>query len=208
MAVGAERQGRPGGRKSRAVIIAFGNLRDRSAVLRTKSELSKTAELRCISIDVVLNADEQQQKNALWPMYIQAKQNRQRVTWRGCQLFIDGRDYSGTCAPNASMSYEIRGGSNLPDFVGSSSQPSFPTPSHYQPSSCPTSMPFPAPACLSTSHTCPVMPHMHKLQTHCTNIISLSSIISHHSSNSIVSAFPHMQMLQRPLQGASRKAGA
>ncbi len=145
VAVGAERQGRPGGRKSRAVIIAFGNLKDRSAVLRTKSELSKTTELRCISIDVVLNADEQRQKNALWPMYIQAKQNRQRVTWRGCQLFIDGRDYSGTCAPNAAMSYDIRGGSNLPDFVGSSSQPSFPTPSHYQPSSCPTSMPFPHP---------------------------------------------------------------
>ena len=145
MAVGAERQGRPVGRKSRAVIIAFSNLRDRSAVLRTKAELSKTADLRCISIDVVLNADEQQQKNALWPVYMQAKQNRQRVTWRGCQLFIDGREYSGTCAPNASMSYEIRGGSNLPDFVGSSSQPSFPTPSHYQPLSCPTSMPFPQP---------------------------------------------------------------
>ncbi len=73
VAVGAERQGRPGGRKSRAVIIAFGNLKDRFAVLRTKSKLSKTTELRCISIDVVLNADEQRQKNALWPMYIQAK---------------------------------------------------------------------------------------------------------------------------------------
>ncbi len=33
VAVGAERQGRPGGRKSRAVIITFGNPRGSSAVL-------------------------------------------------------------------------------------------------------------------------------------------------------------------------------
>ena len=111
-ATGAKMQGRPGTRKGRAVIITFAMPSDRSAVLRTKAELSKIADLRSISIDVVLNAEEQQQKNAFWSVYMQARQNGQRAFWKGCQLFINGQPAQEFCQPMDPMGYEHMNGPN------------------------------------------------------------------------------------------------
>ena len=90
-ATGARRQGRPG-KKGRAAIVTFAGFQDRINVLRTKAELNKIPELKQISIDVVLNPDEQKQKNALWPVYVQARRNNQKAVWRGCILYINGQD--------------------------------------------------------------------------------------------------------------------
>ena len=146
-ATGAKRQGRPGGRKGRAILITFAMPSDRSAVLRTKSELSKIADLRSISIDVVLNAEQQQQKNAMWPMYMQARQNGQRAFWRGCQLFINGQPYQEFCQPMDPMSFDHMNGPNwAQDFPGLSSSschapslPYLPSAMRFQPSAFPTS---------------------------------------------------------------------
>ena len=141
---------------------------------------------------------------------MQAKQNRQREgPGEAVNFFIDGREYSGTCAPNASMSYEIRGGSNLPRFCWLFLTALLSHPFSLSAIIMPHINALSHNLMPSFSHTCPVMPHMHKLQIHYTSIISLSSIISHHSSSSIVSAavFPHMQMLQRPLQAPVGRQG-
>ena len=146
-ATGARRQGRPGARKGRAVIITFAMPSDRSAVLRTKSELSKIADLRSISIDVVLNAEQQQQKNAQWPMYLQARQNGQRTFWKGCHLFINGQPAQQFCQPMDPMSYEHMNGPNWAQgFTELSSSscnappfPYLPSSMHFQPSAFPTS---------------------------------------------------------------------
>ena len=135
-AVGARRQGRPGARKGRAIIITFALPCDRSAVLRSKSELSKAADLRSISIDVVLNAEELQQKNALWPMYMQARQNGQRTFWKGCQLFINGQPVQSFCQPTG---FEYMNGPNQPSSFADGSLSSFSNPHFPSHPSYPTS---------------------------------------------------------------------
>ena len=96
-ATAAKRQGRPGGRKGRALFVYFATHSDRLAVLRTKAELSKTADARSVSIDVVLSPEQQQQKNMLWPMFVQARHENRRAFWRGCDLFIDGMNVQDSC---------------------------------------------------------------------------------------------------------------
>ena len=91
-ATDACRHGRPNARDGRAVEVKFASAADCMKVLRTKSQLSRSADFRQISIDVMLTHAGQQQKHALWPMYMQAKQGGARATWRGCRLYIDGED--------------------------------------------------------------------------------------------------------------------
>ena len=133
-AVGARRQGRPGARKGRAIIITFALPSDRSAVLRSKSELSKATDLRSISIDVVLNAEERQQKHALWPMFMQARQNGLKSFWRGCQLFINGQPVQDFCQP---MGIEHMNGPHQPSSFTDGSCSSFPNPPFPPPPSIP-----------------------------------------------------------------------
>ena len=145
-ATDARRQGRPGARKGRAVIMSFELLDERTAVLRTKSQLSKTSDLRSVSIDVVLSAEQQQRKNALWPVYLQAKQNGQRTFWRGCQLYIDGQHFQDVGPPLA-MNFEHMNGPDMSGSFPELSPSSFPAPNFpfhaaqtcYPPSSFPTS---------------------------------------------------------------------
>ena len=145
-ATGARRQGRSGARKGRAVIMSFDLLDDRTAVLRTKSQLSKIADLRSVSIDVVLSAEQQQQKNALWPVYLQAKQNGQRTFWRGCHLFINGQHFQDLGPPLA-MNFEHMNGTDMTGSFPELSPSSCPAPTFpfhasqtcYPPSSFPTS---------------------------------------------------------------------
>ena len=137
----------PFARKGRAVIITFAMPSDRSAVLKTKAELSKIADLRSISIDVVLNAEEQQQKNAFWHMYMHARQNGQRAFWKGCQLFINGQPAQEFCQPMDPMGYEHMNGPNwaqgFTELSPSSYQaqhfPQLPPSMRFQSSSFPTS---------------------------------------------------------------------
>ena len=127
-ATDARRQGRPGARKGRAVIMSFDMLDDRSAVLRTKSQLSKIADLRSVSIDVVLNAEQQQQKNLLWPSYMQARQTGQRAFWRGCRLFINGQHVQEFYPPAAPSGFEHMNGGDMNRGFADLSPSSFPAP--------------------------------------------------------------------------------
>ena len=121
-------KGVPGARKGRAVIMKVELLDHRTAVLRTKSQLSKTADLRSVSIDVVLSAEEQQKKNALWPQYMQARQTGQRASWRGCHLFINGQRVQEFCPPAAPFGFEHMNGRDMSRGFTDLSPSSFPAP--------------------------------------------------------------------------------
>lgn len=99
----ASRQGRPGARDGRAVHVKFASTNDCIKVLRTKSQLNRLPDLRHISINVTLDSTQQQQKNALWPMYVQARRAGSKAIWRGCTLYIDGVDATMSSNPTAPM---------------------------------------------------------------------------------------------------------
>ena len=66
-AVSAQRQGHPGGKRARAVVITFANAQGRSDILRTKAALSRHDNTRSYSINELLTSEEQQHKNAMCP---------------------------------------------------------------------------------------------------------------------------------------------
>ncbi len=90
-AISAQRQGRPGGKKARAVVITFATAQERLDVLRTKASLGKNDETRAFSINELLSPEEQQHKNSLWPIFQQARHDGRRASFRGCDLFVDGQ---------------------------------------------------------------------------------------------------------------------
>ena len=87
----ARRQGRYGSKKARAVVITFASMQDRLDTLRAKAALNKDDSTRGYSIHEILNPEEQMQKNAMWPIFLQAKRDRRRASFRGANLFIDGQ---------------------------------------------------------------------------------------------------------------------
>ena len=87
---GAIRQGPPSGNKARAVIITLASEADRAMVLRTKASLGRNDDTRHLSLNEVLNPDQQRQKNALWSVFKDARNQGRRASWRGCHLYIDG----------------------------------------------------------------------------------------------------------------------
>ena len=87
----AKRMGRPGGTKARPVVITFATAEARSAVLRSKSILNRHDDTKSYSINVQLTHQEQQHKNALWQIFVQARQAGRRASFQGCNLFVDGQ---------------------------------------------------------------------------------------------------------------------
>ena len=87
----AKRMGRPGGARARPVLITFATAEARSAVLRSKSILNRHEETKAYSINVQLTPPEQHHKNALWQIFLQARKERRRAFFRGCNLFVDNQ---------------------------------------------------------------------------------------------------------------------
>ncbi|KAK9815989.1 hypothetical protein WJX74_007453 [Apatococcus lobatus] len=87
----AKRQGRYGGRKARAVIITFASVQDRLGTLRAKAALNKQESTKGYSIHEILSPEEQMQKNAMWQTFLQARKDRRRASFRGCNLYVDGQ---------------------------------------------------------------------------------------------------------------------
>ena len=83
--VSSNRQG-----AARPVLVTLATIADIEDVLRCKAALSKDPETSKISINEVLTREEQAHKQALWGLYVAAKQQRRRATFRRCDLYIDG----------------------------------------------------------------------------------------------------------------------
>lgn len=75
---------------ARPVHVTLATIADIEDVLRCKAALSKDPETSKISINEVLTREEQAHKQALWGLYVAAKQQRRRATFRRCDLYIDG----------------------------------------------------------------------------------------------------------------------
>ena len=86
---GAIRQGAPGGNKARAVIITLASEADHAMVLRTKASLGRNDDTRHLSLTEVLSPDQQRQKNALWSVFKDARNQGRRASRRGCHLYVD-----------------------------------------------------------------------------------------------------------------------
>ena len=74
---------------ARPVHVTLATITDIEDVLRCKAALSKDPETSKISINEVLTREEQAHKQALWGLYVAAKQQRRRATFRRCDLYID-----------------------------------------------------------------------------------------------------------------------
>ena len=75
---------------ARPVHVTLATIADIEDVLRCKAALSKDPETSKISINEVLTREEQAHKQALWGLYVAAKQQRRHATFRRCDLYLDG----------------------------------------------------------------------------------------------------------------------
>ncbi|KAK9836781.1 hypothetical protein WJX74_007964 [Apatococcus lobatus] len=111
---------------ARAVHITFASTTDRESVLRYKAALSKKPDTRRFSINEVLTREEQAHKQALWGMFVHAKNQQRHAVFRGCNLYIDGN----LVGLHAQQFSTIAGHDDVPTSGPVSGLTSFPLPSY------------------------------------------------------------------------------
>ena len=168
----ARRQGRYGN-KACAVIITFASVQDRLDTLRAKAALNRDESTKGYSIHEILSPEEQAQKNAMWQTFLQARRERRRASFRGCNLYIDGQLVPGPLQTDPAWDLQQM---SMPGFV--SNQALAP-----MPAASPSVFTNP----LAQHHTSRFGPASHNLQ--------------HHDAMQMQSAWmPHPQQSQHAIQ--------